>query len=133
MIIYSDSIHPMSLGHQDWKPAVIHKKITKEDHIREGSYVTEARRTSGNKSGSAPSGKAVTDELPSVIHAGHAIGSLIMDGRRTKKWSQEELARACSMTSSIIKSYENGTAIYNSKELGKICRALGIATPAKPK
>ena len=117
------------MSHQDWTPAVIYKKKTKEDSIRAGeTAIVEKHRGASTRKAVAEPGA-----LPEIVRADLSIKQHIVAGRLAKKWTQQMLANECSMSVSVIQSYENGTAIAKPVELQKICRKLGIAQPAIPK
>lgn len=53
------------------------------------------------------------------------IGMRIRQGRKTKGWSQDELARKCGISMSFMGHIERGTRIMSLDTFVSICVALG--------
>lgn len=62
-------------------------------------------------------------ELP---HVSQSLKMQIQKARLQKGLTQEQLAGICNLPVSLIRNYENGTAITNSGELLKLSKALGV-------
>lgn len=123
------------MDHQDWVPVTFIRQKTREQLIKEGHRTIEKKDSScGNKQITHDmSIRALeADDIPQLVTTGLDLGKSISSARVLKKITQEDLARQCNVNISVIRAYENGTAIVESDILNKINRALGI-TLKKPK
>jgi len=57
-----------------------------------------------------------------IIH----LQQQIQQGRQSKNWTQKQLAQACNITESIVKSYESGKAVPTQQDIDKMSKALGV-------
>lgn len=53
------------------------------------------------------------------------IGMRIRQGRKTKGWSQDDLAKRCGISTSFLGHIERGTRIMSLETFVNICVALG--------
>jgi ribosome-binding protein aMBF1 (putative translation factor) len=65
-------------------------------------------------------------EIPKIKTVNLDMSKSISDARVKKGWSQLELAQKINEKVDIVRSYESGSAIYNSKILSKIKKVLNI-------
>lgn len=114
------------MEHQDWKPVILHKKLTKEDAKRSGQTISVKKHNTGNKN-TAPvnASKLDTDEIVVPKTVDRALAQRIQSARAAKGMTQKELAFACNVDTKTIQTWENGTAIPNGPLLVKIRKALG--------
>lgn len=66
--------------------------------------------------------------LPTVSRG---LQTQIQQARQQKGMTQQQLAVACNLQLSVIRSYEQGTCIPNSREMNVMSRVLGITLKNK--
>lgn len=66
--------------------------------------------------------------LPTVSHE---LQTQIQQARNRKGMTQKQLAVACNLQESVIRSYEQGTCMPNSKEMSTMGRVLGVTLKNK--
>ena len=57
---------------------------------------------------------------------GRDRGRKILDGRRAKKMTQDQLGAKACVAKKTVQTYENGTAVYDDAVFNKLKRALGL-------
>lgn len=66
--------------------------------------------------------------LPTVSHK---LQTQIQQARNQKGMTQKQLAVACNLQESVVRSYEQGTCIPNSQEMSVMSRILGVTLKNK--
>lgn len=61
-----------------------------------------------------------------VTTVSQGLRTQIQQARQQKGMTQKQLAVACNLQESVIRSYEQGTCIPNSKEMNIMSRVLGV-------
>jgi len=122
------------MEHQDWKPIFLTRKKTESDKKREGRYKTVRNNSGGKNSNNKGNVKYSEDGAiaPPKKVTSH-LKKQLQKARLDKKLSQKELATKCNITETIIKSYENGTAVPNGSIMNKMSKVLGVNLSNKPK
>jgi|LakMenEpi03Aug12_release.lakeMendotaPanAssembly.Ray.scaffolds.fasta_scaffold165223_3 putative transcription factor len=119
------------MSYQDWKPVIIRKSpakkvITKPDQpikkYNAGKNSNQQNVNSKKIEQNADNGDEKL-ELPKV---NHNLRIEIQQARTKKGLTQKQLANACQLPESVIRTYENGTAIPNSNYLEKMSHVLGV-------
>jgi putative transcription factor len=124
---------------QDWTVVVLkpkHKKVPqssreKADAPREPKYnagknIQKQQVTSARKIEEKVDDGDLT--LPSVTRN---LQLQIQQARQAKKMTQKQLAQASNLLETVVKSYENGSAIPNSQDLIKMGKVLGVTLKNK--
>lgn len=113
-----------SFSHQDWKPVVFTnpKLVKKKELERNGETVSKQKLTSGPVSGQKNIDS--DDFVPKKFDK--AFGKIVASKRNQQQMNQDALAKKLNVQSSIIKSIENGTAIYNPSLMSKLRKQLNI-------
>lgn len=105
------------MEHQDWKVKVLNPK----KEIKSSKPVA-----SSSKSSISPELRKIEDsDISSINFVPKEISLEIQKVRCEKKLKQEDLAKACCLPASVIKSYENGKAVMKPNEIRKINKVLG--------
>ena len=112
-----------SFSHQDWKPVVFRNpQLTKKKELENGEKVKKTQYSGGPVSGQ----KNIDGEDYIPKKFDKAFGKIVSSKRNQKGFNQDELARKLNIQSSIIKTIENGTAIYNPSIMSKLRKILEI-------
>lgn len=124
---------------QDWTVVVLkpkQKKVPKssrekadaprEPKYNSGKNIQKQQVTSARKIEEKVEEGDLT--LPSVTRQ---LQLQIQQARQSKNMTQKQFAHACNLQETIIKSYENGSAIPNTQDLVKMGRVLGISLKNK--
>ena len=116
---------------QDWTPVTFKKRPTTAQQKAKGVVSTVKKNTPVNSSGSkhvvsAAILKADPGDIVKPLMVSKEIGRQITDVRVAKKLTRKQLAAACSLTESVIASFENATSVWDSSIAQKIGRALGM-------
>lgn len=117
---------------QDWTTVTFRKKpTTLAQHKAQGVVRTVRKDTPDNATGSKPAVsaailKAEPGDIVKPLMVSKEIGRQITDVRVAKKLNRKQLASACSLPETVIASFENATAVWDSNTAQKIGRALGI-------
>jgi ribosome-binding protein aMBF1 (putative translation factor) len=117
---------------QDWTTVTFKKRpSTLAQQKAQGVVHTVRKDTPDNATGSKPTVsaailKADPGDIVKPLMVSKEIGRQITDVRVAKKLTRKQLASACSLQESIIASFENATAVWDSNIAQKIGRALGI-------
>lgn len=133
----------MAYAHQDWKPVVIRRELTKEESIKKGLFVTENKHTGTttiNKQSKTDLNmrKIEQDDGFKPATVSHSLALQIQQARNELKMTQKELATKSMVPIATIQAYEsinsNGV-IVESAVLQKIGKVLGVTLkkPPKPK
>jgi ribosome-binding protein aMBF1 (putative translation factor) len=110
------------MEHQDWKVKVLNPK----KEIK--STKSEATSSKVNKSSiSSELRKIEVTDISPINFVPKEISLEIQKVRCEKKMKQEDLAKACCLPASVIKSYENGKAVMKFEEIRKINKVLGTS------
>jgi putative transcription factor len=122
-----------SYSHQDWKPVVLNGNggQVKRSQIIQNT-VAVRKFDSGNSQPVANS--AVLKKLEEADgEDGFHIEKISLDlrlqiqqARCTKKMTQKDLAKLCNLPDSVIRDYENGSAVPSGTILATISRILGV-------
>lgn len=118
------------MEHQDWAPVVLKKSFTqmKKEMPKKLEQQIVSKQDSGkNKQKISEINMRKLDEADNpVIHTvSYSLKMELQKARTAKKLTQAELAQKISENVNVVKTYENGTAIPDSKILTKINRVLG--------
>jgi putative transcription factor len=138
---------------QNWDNVVFHKKGVKRAGVTNKQHVNQQRRA-GNVSAQLKMGKknnsalAMSDRVggeqnmckletdnESLKHnkVNRELSKAIAAARQAKSLTQKQLATQLNVKSTMIQSYENGTAIPNPQFIVKIERKLGCKLPRSKK
>lgn len=133
----------MAYAHQDWKPVIIHRELTKEESIKKGLFVTESKHTGVatiNKQSKTDISmrKIEQDDGFKPATVSHSLALQIQKARTEKKMTQKELATKSMVPLATIQAYESinsAGVIVESAVLQKLSKILGVILkkPAKPK
>jgi ribosome-binding protein aMBF1 (putative translation factor) len=128
------------MDHQDLKPVVLKKELTKKEAIKKGYATPEKKIASGkNKQNKVDNSLAKLDktELPQLTTITHELAKQIQKARTDKKLNQDELAKKSQVPLATLKNYENPNSkvVVQSDVLNKLSRVLGVQLkkPALPK
>lgn len=117
-----------SLDHQDWKPTVLVKSA--KQLAAAGKLQTEAvKKTTSSKFEGKNSVKLDNggDEPETVVHkVSFTLKTKIMKARTAKGLKQDDLAKRIGVSASVIRNYENGSAIPEPRILNLLSRELGV-------
>jgi putative transcription factor len=125
----------MSFSHQDWTPIFLKPKNNNTNNTNKlsDSNIPLVKRYSAGKNiqkssvnSSSIERKILNNDEITNPKVSNELRLQIQQARHQKQMSQKQLAQACNLSESVIKNYENGTAIPNQSELNKITRILGI-------
>jgi len=108
---------------QDWKPLVLKKNTGPEKELVIKSDGSK------NKQKGGPTAPWKLDNETSdfrVDKVTHNLKMEIQQARTAKKLSQADLGKLISESATVIKNYENGSAIPDSRVLVKLRKALGV-------
>ena len=119
---------------QDWEPVAFRKKNPgphKTDKPIPGQTESIKKVYSGNnKQQPGVNAKKIEqiDEEEGYVppKVTSSLQMQIQQARQAKKWTQKQLANACSLPESTVKSYENGSCVPKQVEINKMSRALGL-------
>lgn len=108
---------------QDWKPLTLKRTYTKSEASAKFGKTTVTKRAP-----TTLSKKLDGDEVVKPLLVSREIGLAIQQARtkRDPPMTQKDLATACSLPKSVVETFENGTAIWNSEYARKIGIVLGI-------
>uniref|UniRef100_A0A915HFQ6 HTH cro/C1-type domain-containing protein n=1 Tax=Romanomermis culicivorax TaxID=13658 RepID=A0A915HFQ6_ROMCU len=127
---------------------VLKKKAPKPSELRTQQAINQAQRSgqqidtskkfnaATNRQHQTTKNVAQLDRETEELHhkdVGLDVGRLIQQGRATKNWTQNDLAKQICEKQSIINEYESGKAVANQQILSKLERALGIRLRGKEK
>ncbi len=107
---------------QDWTPVVVKKRKTASTGAAGGA--SSANRGAGNAHLRAV--EAADVPLPPPKRLSAAGKTAIIQGRLAKKWSQDDLNKACNLPPGTINAIEAGRAQPSGAQLNTIARALGV-------
>jgi ribosome-binding protein aMBF1 (putative translation factor) len=116
--------------YQDWTPVVLKKNVKKNEQNQKENFVTLRKQknpnSNFNKTGPPVYKMEEEDYKPKLVTFG--IARQIIDGRVTKGWNQDILAKETQLPLSVIKTYEkpNENTIINHQYIEKISKILGI-------
>jgi len=120
------------MDHQDWTTVVLGKKKKQAPKPGQPGYqdiVVKSTQTNKQNKPQISSSKIEqkmeegTFELPKVTHN---LQQQLQQSRQAKNLTQKQLAQACNMTESVVKSYESGKAVPTQQDLDKMSKALGV-------
>ena len=111
--------------YQDWEPVV----LTKNKHNRDGT--SPYSNTNNLPENKKMKELLVSDDIVKPIYVSHEQSKVLLEGRNAKKWKQSDLAKACNIDVSIIKSYENNTAVFSKSLYNRLLKTLGLSVPSK--
>lgn len=104
------------MDHQDFVPVVLNNDKNK-NKIPENSRPKPNNRSLENK---------ISDEDYKFPTISPGLSKQIQLARQNKKWTQKQLATACSLSDTIIKDYEASRGQPNAKYINLMGRALGV-------
>jgi ribosome-binding protein aMBF1 (putative translation factor) len=117
---------------QDFKPVVFRKQHAAgmSSSAHDGQTAAAGRRSAAQIG--ADKLRELTDGTSSEKRAGvpKSCSVALQKARLAKGLSQANLARAINQHASVVKSYENGTAVPNGVHLQSLNRALGMTLPS---
>lgn len=120
--------------HQDWKPVVLRRTLTKQEKIQQGEGVVEKRVMAGknNATKNVNARKIEDDENYRPPTVTFDLKMQIQQARSKKNWTQAELAQKCNLPVNVIQNYERGTGVVDTNHLNKLNNVLGVKL-ARPK
>ncbi|GKT36407.1 hypothetical protein ADUPG1_009378 [Aduncisulcus paluster] len=112
------------MDHQDWKKTV----ITKPGVVSKKKPVGTKKASAGNKAHGDPEAARLrkieeTDDFE-IKRVTKDLGKRMAEGRAVKKWTQDDLAKRCSLKKQVITEYENGKARPVEADIRRIEKAL---------
>lgn len=115
------------MDHQDWTVITLKKKKTikndNEPKIINTHHTNQQKKHISNATKIEQKIEEGTYDLPKVTHN---LQQQIQQARQSKNWTQKQLAQACNITESVIKSYEAGKAVPMQQDIDKMSRALSV-------
>ncbi len=122
----------MAYNHQDWNNVVLKSSIPKKNIEKSATIKTNEKKYGAGKNsqnlsinGARIERKFEEDEL-TIPKVSREFQLQMAHARQQKGLTQKQLANACNLTEHIIKDYENGTAIPQSKDIVKMNKVLGV-------
>mmetsp|Transcript_5775 Transcript_5775/g.9583 ORF Transcript_5775/g.9583 Transcript_5775/m.9583 type:complete len:177 (+) Transcript_5775:146-676(+) len=133
---------------QDWGSVNAGKGIAKRYSVpttgreldwakKTGKVVTEKRYGAGGNASSMTTSMGMnarkleeSTEVGSIAKVDGSLSKAIMQARKAKKMTQQQLATAMSEKLQVVKDYENKKATPNQSVINKFQRALGTKLPA---
>lgn len=110
------------MDHQQWQPVVLRKNVPK--HPFQTPHPTKVANHA--VSTTVDMKKLDEDESYTVPTMTRELGQKISQARTIKKWSQDDLAKKCSIPLAVVKEYEMGKGIYDRKYLDPLAKILNI-------
>ena len=116
----------------DWTPVVLsgsRNKKKKAQGTGPTTHTIKYNAGTNKQSGSTNIAKIEADieEGKHLKNVSKNLQKSIQSGRQGKNWTQKQLAQECNLPLNVIKSYENGTAIYDSKHVQVMSQKLGVS------
>jgi ribosome-binding protein aMBF1 (putative translation factor) len=108
--------------YQDWEPVVLTKNKNKASSNSNSNNLPENKKMKE---------LLVSDDIVKPIYVSYEQSKVLIEGRNAKKWKQLDLAKACNIDVSIIKSYENNTAVFSKSLYNRLLKTLGLSVPSK--
>ena len=99
--------------HQDWETVVFKKKPKQQQSSFNAPDTKKRRELDG-------------EDIVVPIYVNQEQSQNLIEARNAKGWKQIDLAKACNYDVSIVKSYENKTAIYNKKIYDNLLKKMNI-------
>jgi ribosome-binding protein aMBF1 (putative translation factor) len=124
---------------QDWqtvgwdkrgeKPRGVSETTFKNNEIRSGRVASSLKTVpmNQNKVNVVTNIKKIENETETFKHktVGKEVAKRITEARLEKKLTQKQFAALLCLPFATVKTFENGTAIYNAEVLNKMGRCLG--------
>ncbi len=118
---------PQNSEFADWTPVILSGKGKKKKGAGQKTLVTkqiQSNKQSSTKNAASIERKFDNDSFK-LEKVSHSLQMSIQSARTAKNWTQQQLATECSLPVGVIKSYENGTAVPDSKHLEIMSKKLG--------
>jgi ribosome-binding protein aMBF1 (putative translation factor) len=119
---------PQNSEFADWTPVILSGR-GKGKKKGTGPKVLVTKNIQSNKQTSTKNAASIErkfdDDSFKLEKVSHNLQMSIQTARTAKNWTQQQLATECSLPISVIKSYENGTAVPDSKHLEIMSKKLG--------
>ena len=106
------------MEHQDWTPVVLKKPVKLTTEI-----VSKMNKTV------SPVKTNENDEVVSIKKVTKKMADIIIKSRIAKKWTQTNLANACSIDVKTINEIERAYCVYNAEHINKIAKNLNVKIP----
>lgn len=107
-----------------------HIMKVRDNHMKNLNNIKSAPRVNTNKQYQPTFSNIIEKKLDEgkleIKTISYSLQLQIQQARQQKNMSQKQLAIACNLTESQIKSYENGTALPNPQEINKMSKALEV-------
>lgn len=120
--------------HQDWKQIIIKSKnnnTLKINNSKPNISVSEKKYNSGkNIQSQQVNAKKIEqyadgDDITINLKLTHNFTSQMQKIRQQKGLTQKQLANECNLPETVIRDYENGSAVPNQQDISKMNKALG--------
>lgn len=119
---------PQNTDTADWTPVILSGK-GKGKKKGTGPKTLVTKNIQSNKQSSTKNSASIErkfdDDSFKLEKVSHNLQLSIQTARNAKNWTQQQLATECSLPISVIKSYENGSAVPDSKHLEIMSKKLG--------
>jgi ribosome-binding protein aMBF1 (putative translation factor) len=109
---------------QDWTPVVMKKRRSAASGAGAGAAASKANHAAGAAHLRAV--EAADVPLPPAKRLSAAGKTAIIQGRLSKKWTQDQLNKECALPPGTINAIEAGRAQPSGAQLNAISRALGV-------
>ena len=125
------------MNHQDWTTVTLKKKVNTKAKPKPGEKVIMETKFNAGKNvqhqvvNAKKIEQQADEEALTIPKVTHNLKLQLQQARQQKNWTQKQLANACQLPESVIKTYENGTAVPNSQDLAKMGKALGVVLKNK--
>ena len=121
--------------HQDWKQvtlkpkASVNKTQNSQDVVKAkepAKKYNAGKNTQQSSVNGAKIERTFDSEDYEIPHVSHNLKMQIQKARQEKNMTQKQLAFACNFPETVIKNYENGTAVPKSAEINKMSKVLDV-------
>lgn len=125
------------MDHQDWTTVTLKKKVKPNAKPKPGEPAVFETKFNAGKNvqhqvvNAKKIEKQADEEVLTIPKVTRNLQLQLQQARQQKNWTQKQLANACQLPESVIKTYENGSAIPNSQDLTKMGKALGVVLKNK--
>lgn len=112
--------------HQDWNVRILNNNNTQKP-IKQQSLDTPSLRRHEAPSTHLKKLESYTgEEDVDLSRVSFSLRQQIQSARQAKNMTQKQLANLCNLPESVIKNYENGTAVPDPQILNKLSRQLDV-------
>lgn len=123
---------PQNSDTTDWTPIILSRKSKRKPT---GPSITVNKQVQSNKQSSSKNAVSIErkfeDDTFKLDKVNHNLQLSIQSARNAKNWTQKQLAIECNLPITVIKSYENGSAIPDSMHLSIMSKKLGVTLKNK--